>query len=615
MTDSNTIKHFGRGILFVNEFGNGFVNLEVKNETNTDKNNTLSNITVYIPKDKLYRAYNFEEVEIEYYKSSSSSNDPSKALYNGRVINYTLKNKQFIGLVHHIYKDEVFIYTTELKTANLIRIKTLVYLQKNTWVIVTVTDDSEHVCGDLTEVLPNSINDVLAAKYNLTQLDTLPTPSTNSISSIIPKPTYEIIDQTHLETFTIDPPNSLDCDDAFSIELLPNSNSVNIYVHIANVAYWFNPTTPLWESICNRGTTFYGINGKNWSMLPPNYANGICSILPNQETQVLTCEFIYSLADKQLQFVKFYPSKVISKFKYDYDTFDTLLLDIPDIPNIPTPNDQTHRQYQILLDAAKSIRTGYNDFIFGNETPAHWLVRYWMLHVNTVMCRTIYRYNAIPDDNKQKTIARYIHHKYAGKYFPSSRTYDILTRENLVLICNENQTNDNVLSYLGKTAMLKSFYTTDVEMNYHYGIGKTGYTHWTSPIRRLPDLLNHCLLLGYVIPEEELQKWIKISNLAELKQDQIEKFIIMWKNAEKNKTGDMLDGIIIGVMKTGIMVYIDSLGSKYTIHISKLGSARLEFNGEQLFNDTAKVSFALFDTVRLRISKIFFDVIEFDLVI
>ena len=163
--------------------------------------------------------------------------------------------------------------------------------------------------------------------------------------------------------------------------------------------------------------------------------------------------------------------------------------------------------------------------------------------------------------------------------------------------------------------MLKSRYTTDVELNYHYGIGKVGYTHWTSPIRRLPDLLNHCLLLGYVIPNEEMAEWIENSNLAELKQDQIEKFIITWKNAEKNKTGDILDGIIIGVMKTGIVVYIDSLCSKYTIHISKLSAARLEFNSERLFNHTANVNFTLFDGIRLRISKIFFDVMEFNVII
>lgn len=585
---------FGHGILIVNEFGNGFVNLDNDNSQNKGK------ITVYIPKDKLARAYNLEEVDIEYCSSSSESND----LYSGKVINYTLKNKEFVGMVHHIYKDEIFVYTTELKNANLIRIKTLIYLDKNTWIEVKITDDSKEIYGELIQVLPNSINDIIAAKYKLTQLDeidsNISTSSSITNSRLNSDPKYEIIDQTLLETFTIDPSESLDCDDAFSIELF--EDIAKIYVHISNVACFFNPKHPLWEIICNRGNTFYGVNGKNWSMLPPNYANEICSILPNKETQVLTCEFDFSLADAKLEFIKYYPSKVISKNKYDYDTFDKLLLET---------NQPKSKEY-ILLEAARIIRNGYNDFIFSQETPAHWIVRYWMLHINTIMCRNIYRYNAIPDDNKQKILSRYIHTKYANKYISTLDTIN-LSRDKLVEICNENQSNDSIISYLGKTAMLKSFYTTDSELNYHYGIGKYGYTHWTSPIRRLPDLLNHCLLLGYSISESQLEEYIKKSNLAELKQDQLEKFIIIWKNAEKYKIGDKVNGIIIGIMKTGISVYVMELANKYTIHISKLSNSRLEYNDVMLHNDTIGIKYQLFDSIHLRISKLFFDIIEFDI--
>ena len=81
--------------------------------------------------------------------------------------------------------------------------------------------------------------------------------------------------------------------------------------------------------------------------------------------------------------------------------------------------------------------------------------------------------------------------------------------------------------YLGKTALNKSKYTTDANCNTHYGIGQMNYTHWTSPIRRLPDLLNHCKLLGYSFTNTELNQYLNNMNKMEKKQEK------RWKKIRK----------------------------------------------------------------------------------
>jgi ribonuclease R len=647
---SNTYN--GKGTLLVNEFGNGFVNLlhSFPSQLNQSNQTTQTNqlITVYIPKSQLSRAFHLEPVEIEYTYS------PQTDTYSGRVVNYSLLGRKFVGLVHHIYKTNVYIYIPELKLSNLVQIETPVYLDKQTWVQIQITQDQPNspLHGELLTVIPitstASVNDIIALKYSLGALlpeshnnaALLPEshnnaallPESHNNAALLPEShnnaAYPEIDQTHLETFTIDPPGSLDCDDAFSVELdSRNPNQARIYVHIANVAYYFNPTDThpaIWQAITQRATTFYGTNGINWPMLPPEYANEKCSILPaeykTEPSHVLTCEFMYSRTTATIQFIKWYPAIVVSKAKYDYETVDNILA------------LKTHQTINILLESATILRRQYNDFTFGMETPAHWLVRYWMIYVNQVMCQGIYRYNPIPDDGKKDILVRYIYHIFNNS--PSQMQmqsahsknhqlihHRLLDREDIMSIINAVPT-DPILQYLGKVAMAKSYYSACPNDNYHYGIGVYGYTHWTSPIRRLPDLLNHLQLLGYSIPPATLTEYLDASNAAEIKQDGIERFIIMWNNANKYKIGDILEGVIINVFKTGVSVYVPELENRYTIHISKLSSRRLEFNPleyslKSIDNDVSNSHVCvvkLFQQIRLKISKIFFDILEFDVV-
>ena len=532
------------GNLIINEYGNGFVNLN-------------NNISIYINKKDLQNAFNGEMVEVEYYKKDD--------LYYGKVINYSLLGKTFIGKIHHFYLDEIFIYCNELKKNNLISIKTSFNLSKNDWVFVKIVSTlNNKLYGEFIECLSNNIDDIIEKKFNLTNLDDI----SNNVTGVIKN---NHINQTHLDTFTIDPENTRDCDDAFSVEII--NNDIKIYVHISDVAHWINPNMQLFDEIVKRGNTFYGKN-KNWSMIPRKYADYYCSILPDKETYVVTNEFIYNKETASLNYIKWYYSIIKSKNKYNYDYVDNNFNDI---------------RFQIIYDTSLIIKNDIPDFNIVDETKSHKMVKYWMIKINQIMSniiKKIYRCNIKPQDNKFELLKNYVEYHRININFNRNEIIDYI---------DKNPTKLNY--YIIKSLLTKAYYYTDNKL--HYGLGIDNYTHWTSPIRRACDLLNHCILKNYDI---DISQYIKYMNEMELKQDLIEKFIIDFDNYQNIKLGDIFVAIIIKINNNGIIVYIDYFNDKFSLHISKLSNDK-----------DNKLLYKLFDIINVKIIKIDFGMLEFSL--
>ena len=274
------MSNLAKGTLIINEYGNGFVNLD-------------SFLCVYIPKKNLGNAYNNETVLIEYYKENNK--------YYGKVVNYSLVNKIFIGRVHHYYKTSIFIYCDELK--QLVEIETDFYLEKGDWVEIKIISDIDVIRGVFIKKLDNNVDDLIEKKYKLTQINIDPN-NLLEYSSIENDNTTHIDLSEELEVFTIDPPDSQDCDDAFSIHKKSNGIYI-IYVHISDTAHYINPKLENFEEILERGNTFYG-KSRNWTMIPRLYADNICSILPNKKTKVVTHEYIYNSVECTVKFDRWY---------------------------------------------------------------------------------------------------------------------------------------------------------------------------------------------------------------------------------------------------------------------------------------------------------------------
>jgi len=646
------------GKLIINEFGNGFVN--------TEKNGN-ENISIYINKKDLNNAFHNEIVEVEYYKKNN--------LYYGKVINYSLLNKTFIGYVHHFYLDEIFIYCSELKKSNLISIKTILNLSKNSWVIVKVESIiNNKLHGQLLEILPNDIDIIIEKKFNLVNIDIEQNDVNNHIEQndvnnhieqndvnnhieqndvnnhieqnyvnnhieqndvnnhIEQNDVNTHIDQCHLDTFTIDPESTQDCDDAFSIDIV-DENNIKIYVHISDVAHWINPTKSFFDKIIKRGNTFYGKN-KNWPMIPRYYSDNYCSILPNKKTYVVTHEFIYNKNDNTeknrsvsvdsslfsgayakenteknrsvsvdsslfsgayakentLSYNKWYYSIVESKNKYNYDYVD----------------NNFDNKFKIIYDTSMIIKKDIPDFNLVYDTKSHTMVKYWMIKVNQIMSgivQKIYRCNLKPADNKFELLQNYF--EYKG--------LNIENRDEIIKFIDENPTKFNY--YIIKNLLTKAYYYSNDKA--HYGLGIDNYTHWTSPIRRACDLLNHCILKGFgfcidIIP------YLEYMNEMELKQDLIEEFIINYNNYKNINMGAIFEATIMKMNSNSIIIYIEDLDNKFSLHISKLSkiNERLIYddNNKLIMNENCVVLYKLFNKINVRLTKIDFEILDFEIV-
>ena len=541
------------GKLIINEFGNGYVN-----------DNNL-NISIYINKKDLNCAFNNEIVEVQYYKKND--------LYYGKVVNYSLLNKIFIGYVHHFYLDEIYIYCSELKKNNLISIKTNLNLYKNNWVIVkVVSNNNNKLFGELLEILQNNIDTIIEKKFKLFNIEQ------NDVKTHI--------EQFDLDTFTIDPESTQDCDDAFSIKYI-DENNIKIYIHISDVAHWINPTNPLFDEIIKRGNTFYGKN-TNWTMIPRNYSDNLCSILPNKKTYVVTHEFTYNKKNCILDYNKWYYSIIESKNKYNYDYVDDNFNDM---------------RFKIIYDTSMIIKKDIPDFNLVNETKSHIMVKYWMIKINQIMSniiQKIYRSNLKPNDIKFDLLQNYFQHKELN--------IDINNRTDIIKYIDENPSKFHY--YMIKNLLTKAYYySTDKS---HYGLGIDNYTHWTSPIRRACDLLNHCILKGYDI---DIVPYLEYMNEMELKQDLIEEFIINFNNYKNINIGTIFEGIIIKINNNCIVIYIKDLDNKFSLHISKLCKEKLIYdeNNKILINENYKILYKLFDKINIKVTKIDFEILDFEI--
>jgi ribonuclease R len=561
-----------KGKLIVNEYGNGFVNVS-------------DVLCIYIPKKDMGNAYHGEIVLVEYTFNQNGK-------YYGKVYGYSLKHKKFIGRVHHHYKLAVFIYCDELGGGKMVEIDTNpnphTILEKGDWVEIEIVDDTSgaSIKGKLIEKLENDVDKLVEKKYGLSNLSELYDQIHNDYDNYH----HPHIDSTDLDVFTIDPPHSRDCDDAFSIQSKRNG-IYNIQVHISDAAHYINPHIPNFGEIMERGNTFYGVS-KNWPMIPPEFANGVCSILPGKKTRVITHEFIYDSLNKTVKFDRWYYALIESKWKLDYDSVDQML------EGSPPPTLEMLHNIRILCDAAEVVKQEVRDFVIARETKSHEMVKYWMILTNTTMCKLIggkiYRYNPPPPSSKMNLVKSYIQYKYGVSIGGENRD------ELYNIYCNREK-DDRLFEYLVKSMLQKAYYgvggVSCAEGAYteHYGMGLVNYKHSS-------DLLAHLYLKGYKnIPYES---YITIANTQEVKQDEIELFIERCNAAHRATIGEIYCGIIIGISKTGITVYIEKFDNKYSVHISKLGNEKFQYDEicERLCGDS--IAYTMFQKIDLVLTKI-----------
>jgi len=400
---------------------------------------------------------------------------------------------------------------------------------------------------------------------------------------ITPKDYAARRDFRNVTTFTVDPEDAKDFDDALSISRLPDGNW-EIGVHIADVTHYVKPGTILDQEAQLRATSVYLVD-RVVPMLPEKLSNHVCSLRPDEEK--LCFSAVFSMDDNARVLTEWFGRTVIkSNRRFSYGEaqkiIDTGQGDLKD--EILKLNELAillrNRRFEhgsisferdevkIDVDATgKPVRIYYRD-----HGASHELIEEFMLLANRSVATYVgqakenkdrktfvYRVHDRPNEEKLRKFSHFVR-KFGYKLTLSSgkKTADSI---NKLLTDVKGTSEQDIVENLALRAMAKAEYTT-VNIG-HYGLAFEYYTHFTSPIRRYPDMMVHRLLGEYLKGaasknQQEYEKLCRHSTKMEILAMEAERASIKYKQVEflQDKTGLRFDGIISGVTEWGIYVEI-----------------------------------------------------------
>lgn len=331
---------------------------------------------------------------------------------------------------------------------------------------------------------------------------------------------YELLnryDFRNKHVFTIDCDTTKDMDDAVSIEILPNGNYL-LGVHIANVSHYIKPGSYLYEEAKERSTSLYMLNTVI-PMLPSIISNGICSLNPQVDRLTKSCLIEFDPTGKIVSY-DIVNSVINSKIKMNYSTVNQILQNeevpanyLPYVKDLKImqqlSNIITLRNYQngslhfantdvqaILDDDHKPI-----DFILNEQGTAGKIIENFMISANYCVAQylnwlpgaSINRIHEAPSEDEIEQAIQKI--TLLGYKVKNSKNIDPQYRLQGILKSFAGTKDFPIISKLCLTSMHRAEYSS--ENIGHFGLGISYYTHFTSPIRRFPDLRTHILLDQY----------------------------------------------------------------------------------------------------------------------
>jgi len=394
-------------------------------------------------------------------------------------------------------------------------------------------------------------------------------------------------------TFTVDPADAKDFDDALSFRRI-KKGLYEIGVHIADVTHYVQPGMLVEKEAAQRATSVYLVD-RTISMLPEKLSNNLCSLRPNEDK--LCFSAVFEITDDAVIKKQWFGRTVIrSTQRFNYEEVQTIIEtgtgtlsdEILTVHKIA----QTLRQERcdngsVLFERAEAkVEVDANGkplrVYFKEQKESNNLIEEFMLLANRSVAALIgdtknpktfvYRCHAEPTDEKMQQLRQFI--KHFGYTLKSMKTPVETARElNKLLKQVEGKPEGDIITAMALRCMARATYSTNNIG--HFGLAFTFYTHFTSPIRRYPDMMVHRLLAKYLEKGDSENKAVyedkcKYSSAREQAASDAERASIKYKMVEfmMDKEGMEFDGIITGVTEWGFYVELNEN------HIEGLVAAR-----------------------------------------
>ena len=446
-------------------------------------------------------------------------------------------------------------------------------------------------------------------------------------------------------TFTIDPTDAKDFDDALSFKKLDNGN-YEIGVHIADVSYYVLPGTIVDKEAQERGTSVYLVD-RTVPMLPEKLCNKLCSLRPHEEK--LTFSVVVEMTPRgKIENRWFGRTAICSDYRFDYDGAQQIIESDGKEPADPAIGQDVREAIVTLNKLALTLRkrrfasgaisferpemkvevdaTGKPTRVYEKITKeANWLIEEFMLLANRSVAEFIatsgrmdgkadkkaktfvYRVHGEPNTEKIASLGQFVSN-FGFKFGPSGNGREIAKSLNTLLAEAKGTPECDAFQMIALRSMAKAIYTTDNIG--HYGLAFKFYTHFTSPIRRYPDTMVHRLLALYLDNAESQNKdYYEAQCQHASEREQIaanaERDSIKYKMIEfmQDKIGNEYEGSISGLTEWGMYVEIKPTMIEGMVALRDVKSDFFEFDEQNYLirgRRTGKV-FRLGDAVKIRV--------------
>lgn len=444
-----------------------------------------------------------------------------------------------------------------------------------------------------------------------------------------------------IPTFTIDPKDAKDFDDAVSCRRLGNGN-YEVGVHIADVSYYVKPGDLIDKEAYDRATSVYLVD-RTVPMLPEKLCNLVCSLRPNEEklcysvlfemndeADVLDYEIRRTVIKSDRRFTYEEAQEVIETGEGDMKD-EILILDKlakklrkNRFKNGAIAFERTEVKFE-LDENAKPV-----DVYFKESKDANKLIEEFMLLANRTVAEHIgkqkdktfvFRVHDEPDQDKLANLAQFIK-QFGYKFKATGKRKEVSSSINRLLTGVEGTREQNLIETVAIRSMAKALYSTDNIG--HYGLAFDYYTHFTSPIRRYPDMMVHRLLDFYDkggknVSKNEYEEYCKHCSAQEQLAASAERASIKYKQVEYmgDKKGQVFSGVISGVTEWGIYVEISCNKCEGMVSLRDLDDDFYVYDEKNycIVGKHGKRCYRLGDEVNIMVSKVNLDKKQMDFVI